>query len=548
MTLFAHLEVAQHGKKTVIRERRTPSHYQQDIMDAISSGVRRVCVQAAPGSGKTTLLKMLCELILRLNMLPAGAHAMVLSFNKHIVGDLKREVPEGFDIRTISSLGHLICTQNRPGLKFDPKKYDRIVAEVVQKIGVRSPAARRELGERLTACLQLHVGHDLGINIGQDDWESAMNEVDAPIAGAERTLYQLTLRVLRFGLNMLEQENVISYFDQVLAPSHYGWKLAQPLHTLMVDELQDTSKAGLKLLQAATDENTVIIGVGDSDQAINTFAGADEDAMDNFARAFGAQTFPLSISYRCPTKVLDLARPLASSALEAAPGAQEGIVEDIGDEEFYELVRPGAMVLCRVNAPLVGIFYALLAQGIPAFVRGRDLSRSLVAFARDIATWDGEQVQREQLKDSLPLDSFIRHLSEYTDFLMDKIMREAEKAGDDPAMRIVTLADKNQAMGIIYEQSGARTLGQLVSAIRLLFEGDESRSVVLSSAHRAKGLEADDIFIVEPDLMPHPKAKSPKAKQAENRVRYVAYTRARKSLRFVSPRRSHLTGEDHVRA
>ena len=544
MTLFEHLEVARHGRKTVVRERRPPSHYQQAIMDALLAGQHRITVQAAPGAGKTTLLKMICELLLERGLVTAGDMALLLAFNKHIVAELKKELPPGFDIRTVSSLGHLICQQNQPGLKFNPRKYEDLTTDVIRGLGIPSRATREELRERLTSCLQLHVGHDLGLGIQPGDWVDIMEDLDAPVMGSEHTLYQLTLRVLRQGLGLLEQQNVISFYDQVLAPSHYGWRLARPVRFLLIDELQDISKAGLKLLQAASDEQTVIIGVGDRDQAINGFAGADHDAMENFSQAFGTRTLPLSISYRCPTRVLDLARPLASGALEAAPGAQEGIVEDIDDEEFFRLVKPGALVLCRVNAPLVSLFYALIGQGIPAFVRGRDLSRSLVAFARDTVTWDGKKPRREQLKDSLPLDDFTRKLGEYTEFLLAQIEKEAERSGKDPAMRVVTLADKNQAMGLIHEQSGARTLGELVKAIRRLFEGDESRSVVLSSAHRAKGLEARDVFIVEPDLMPHPKAQSERARRAEECVRYVAYTRAKESLRFVNPFKSHLPEEE----
>lgn len=545
MTLFDHLEVAQHGKKKVVRERRQPSRYQQAISDQLLSGLRRITVQAVPGSGKTTTLEMLCQLITDHGLVQRGEVAMLLAFNKVIVNTLKGRLPSTFDIRTLSSLGHLICTKNRQGLKFDPQKYEKLTREILSGVNHLTPAARRELSDRLDNCLQLHVGHDLGLNITEQDWVDFMDEVDAPILGAEGVLYRLTLKTLRHGLSLLERENVMGFYDQVLAPSHYGWRLPQPVKFLMIDELQDISAAGLYLLQAATDEHTVIIGVGDPDQAINEWAGADANAMANFTRHFGAQVMALPISYRCPKKVLDLARPLASLPLEAAPNAIDGVVEDISEDEFFNLVRPGALVICRVNAPLISLFYSLIARSIPAFVRGRDLSRTLVAFARDIATWDGQRVRRENLSDKLDLTDFITNLNEYTDLLVRNIMKEAQTRGQDPGLRIATLADKHQAMLLIYEQSGARTLGELVKAIQQLFQGDEERSVILTSAHRSKGTEADDVFVWEPDLMPYPKAKSARARHSEDRVRYVTYTRAKRSLRFVNPRVSHLPGDFH---
>jgi superfamily I DNA/RNA helicase len=56
---------------------------------------------------------------------------------------------------------------------------------------------------------------------------------------------------------------------------------------------------------------------------------------------------------------------------------------------------------------------------------------------------------------------------------------------------------------------------------------------LLSSVHRAKGLEAKRVFILRPDLMPHPKAKSAWEKGQEANLEYVAITRAIEELVYV---------------
>jgi superfamily I DNA/RNA helicase len=56
---------------------------------------------------------------------------------------------------------------------------------------------------------------------------------------------------------------------------------------------------------------------------------------------------------------------------------------------------------------------------------------------------------------------------------------------------------------------------------------------LLSSIHRAKGLEAKRVFILRSDLLPHPMAKSEWAKGQEKNLSYVAKTRAIETLVYV---------------
>lgn len=138
-TLFDHLEAVRRGAKTTVRQKRTPSAYQRTILDDVTQGVRAITVEAGPGSGKTALLEMIAALILELSLLPQGEKAAFLAFNKDIVGTLKKVIPPEFDVRTVSSLGHLICTQNLSGLKFEPRKYDDLIREIVCEARVASP-------------------------------------------------------------------------------------------------------------------------------------------------------------------------------------------------------------------------------------------------------------------------------------------------------------------------------------------------------------------------------------------------------------------------
>lgn len=132
-----------------------------------------------------------------------------------------------------------------------------------------------------------------------------------------------------------------------------------------------------------------------------------------------------------------------------------------------------------------------------------------------------------------------------TQHLMDTLIRNAEREGRDADMSVANLVDRHTAIINVYAQHQPAILGEFVTQIRALFAGDPERSIVLSTVHRAKGLEAARVFILEPDLLPHPKAASPQALAAERCVQFVAYTRSKRELFFVDAQLSKIP--EHLR-
>ena len=65
--------------------------------------------------------------------------------------------------------------------------------------------------------------------------------------------------------------------------------------------------------------------------------------------------------------------------------------------------------------------------------------------------------------------------------------------------------------------------------------GQLRKEVTLSSIHRAKGLEASHVYILRPELLPHPMAKRPWEQVQEKNIEYVALTRSLDTLSFVRP-------------
>ncbi|MEZ6210829.1 MAG: ATP-dependent helicase [Phycisphaerales bacterium] len=86
---------------------------------------------------------------------------------------------------------------------------------------------------------------------------------------------------------------------------------------IVVDEFQDVNPAQIELLRllAPPDRNPDLCVVGDDDQAIYAFRGADPRAMAQFARIWGDHaTEKLEINYRSGRRIIDLANEVISKA------------------------------------------------------------------------------------------------------------------------------------------------------------------------------------------------------------------------------------------
>jgi superfamily I DNA/RNA helicase len=93
------------------------------------------------------------------------------------------------------------------------------------------------------------------------------------------------------------------------------------------------------------------------------------------------------------------------------------------------------------------------------------------------------------------------------------------------------LEDKHECLLIL--SSKADTVGGIIAEIKRVFDNNDKGEIMLSTVHKAKGLEADNVYILATERMPHPKATNPKE---ERNICYVAITRAKKNLFYCGPK------------
>jgi hypothetical protein len=246
------------------------------------------------------------------------------------------------------------------------------------------------------------------------------------------------------------------------------------------------------------------------------FAGSSADSWSYIHSLIQPTVLPLSICYRCPVSHIKLAQHIVPQ-ISPRPGASQGTIQVISLKEVFDLVCPGDLVICRFTAPLISLCLKLIISGEKATVKGREIGEDLVNLVR------GAMVDSKYPKD------FHSVLNEYC---YPKIAFFKEQGEE---LKAESLLDKVEAIRTCFDTFGLEcsTVEQFCDRIESLFSEDGSQ-VVLSTVHRAKGDEANRVFILGSNFLPFlTKADQDWQRQQEWNLTYVALTRAKQDLYFV---------------
>lgn len=490
-----------------------PSTYQQAIYDWIGGGTGDAVVNAVAGSGKTTTLVQAAQHI-------TATRSRFFAFNKHIADELAgRLTGTTMTASTIHSFGFAAVRAALGRTQIKDQKYRWLSEEWVEEnlepeLRIRNEQAVKVIRARVRNLERLCELARLTLT-PLDDREALaglLSEygVDAESLAGEQKLLDGIAPVVRRGIRQATNGRVIDFADMVFLPvalglpvEHFDW--------VLVDEAQDLNACQRTLVLAARAPGGRMIFVGDERQAIYGFAGADTRSYAAIQAATGAVTLPLSICYRCPASHLELARRIVPQ-IEARPAAPAGTVQTTRSAELPGLVGEGALVVCRLTAPLVSLCIKLIQRRLPARVRGRDIAKSLTNLVRQIGA-------------GADIEEFGSRLGEYEQQQVTKLSQKP-----DSGPRITMLTDQCAALMVCWTEFQATSIDDLCAQIEAIFSDDRA-SIWLSTIHRAKGLEADDVTILHPELLPfrHPRTTAAQAVQEHNLL-YVALTRAKRSL------------------
>jgi superfamily I DNA/RNA helicase len=282
-----------------------------------------------------------------------------------------------------------------------------------------------------------------------------------------------------------------------------------------MDEFQDTCPVELELMTRAVARGQ-ICAIGDPDQAIYSFKGTTPKVFDIYKDRWDAKELPLSICYRCPKAIIRAAQKFVPR-IEWAPWAEEGVLDTIQDKDFYGLVKEGDFVLCRTTDELVAKCIGLIKMGRKGKVRGRDFGDGLKSLILKV---DGGQ--------DMPIKMFIEALIGYRMYRVNQLM-SLRKEGE-----ILSFEDRcNTIEALCTDCSRASDIFKQADKV---FSDEAHDGVDFMSIHKSKGLQARNVFLLRPDLLPHPRAKERQwMLEEERRLHYVALTRSKFGFWYVRP-------------
>lgn len=474
------------------------SDQQDNIFGWAKEGEGNLVVRARAGTGKTTTI------IEAITYAPEEK-ILLAAFNKKIAEELKTKLknPKA-EAKTLHSVGAAFCFRNWDGVVLDNDRGERMAR---RSLAAGAPDAVVRLVQRLASLgkgamphpdmegmIDLAYSHDLDPDeyLEEQGWN-----VDRIAEGA--------IKAMNLSLH---GDGTMDFDDMVFAPIRNGW--VRPKYGMVViDEAQDMNASQIILAMKVCKPGGRICVVGDDRQAIYGFRGADSNSIDRLKGELVAHEMGLTITYRCPKRVVAIAATIVPD-YTAADSAPEGITRDATYDQMVKEATPGDFVLSRKNAPLTKVCLRFIRDGRRAMIEGRDIGVGLINVIK--------KVKGKSIPD------FLERLGKWETRQIER-MRKAKKSGAEKKIEFIN--DQAETLRAIAETS--KGIPEMETRIKDMFQetaGGKLDYIVCSSVHKSKGLERDRVWGLVETLYPGGR----RSVIEEQNIHYVMVTRAKKEF------------------
>ena len=589
------------------------SNYQQDIMDYVKLNNGNLLIDAKAGSGKTSTLLLIAD-----ELLNNRNNCVFLSFNKSIVEELQMKLPEmQNNIKTVHSLGmtfirsYLYKKHNTNyELIVDSGKLRELCKAYYEKYfqQIITDYCKETMGEEdikelhrnlitdfVTICNFVRLyGLDY-YNLKAVDYimnrfcKSMYEYIDTVLSNYTDLVYAVLDKTIDLFENPVETTTdgkpiyKIDFVDMIYFPVHFNmqipYKLKDSLDTILVDETQDLSQLQQLFVRKLNTGFNRFIFVGDRNQSIYGFNGADTEAIDRIKFNFTPKELPLSICYRCPEKIVRLAQLNVPSIEWNKDRTDKGILDTVTYKKMKDKIQAGDTIIGRKNKDLVKIYRDFVLNDkkqikfknkelvnaivrditscvkdyLKLYAKNQNIDRVVYEHMEKYTEETGFRPSSNNYKGELEV--FIK---EYTkehkdDFKNKKIMKSnhtldylitcMEEYKTDGAYAYDEESNLTEYYSIILEfidEYRNRTNSVLVKDFLEYLENWLSASLkqynvpIISSIHSMKGGEADTVYIYDYPRFPyHWKDMNREDEQQEKNLQYVAITRAKKNLYLI---------------
>lgn len=514
------------------------SDQQTKIWREIIYGNGHLVVNAYAGTGKTfTMLRGLTGLD-AMGKLPR--YTNVAAFNRAVGKELQSKVPEGVRAGTLHSFGLSACYYTNRDFKIEPDKLDGLLTEIM---GEKLSKADREAYYQILKIASLCKNTLKGTITCDEEWVYECNNkelddlclrYDIPV-DRPAFVYQKVEELMSASLN---DETYIDQDDMIWLPVVKNFRVFQA-DLLVVDEAQDLNACQQQLVLKA---GRRIMLVGDRFQAIYGFRGADVYSMQTMINLLNEKTtklvteLPLSKTRRCPKSHVAYVREKCPwlGEFEALPEAPEGVLAPKGYEKLVQECGHGDMVVCRTNAPNIGLAFELIRRRKRVKIQGRDIGVKFKRLAEVHAHGSNDVgVLRKNFNNW--------YQAQLAKFRKIKGLAKRERM-------ISEMHDTARSMWFFLDNS--TSVSKLLEMISDLFSESvgERNFTLLGTAHALKGMEATTVWVLGPEEMPHPMARTEEDIEQEWNLWYVAHTRSKQNLYLVTLPEREVAGREFQEA
>ncbi len=441
-------------------------------------------INAFAGSGKTTTLKLLAG--------STEQSCLYLAFNRAAKNDAEGKFPRNVQCMTVHGLAFRALRH-----KYKPEKLTNwlnatALAEALNyrdiKIGEASILKARSLAHLVSETIKrfAHSAEESLDNIEVPRTSGFLRVSDDVWKIFERHSSQLARELWR---RMIDPEDS-------LPMGHDGylklWALSKPrlpADVIFLDEAQDTNPVVLKVIEDQSGHAQIVF-VGDKHQQIYEWRGAI-NAMETIKAGSPAK---LTTSFRFGQEIAAAAtKVLRSLGEKDRVLGNPAVASRIGGCE-------ADAILCRTNGIAIAEVIEILDSGKKPHLVGK-------------------------------IEEFIQLVQGAQNLMSGEPATAPELAGFGHWNEVVELVNSGEAEHLRTFVSLVQIRGtkQLLWALKRVVPIDDA-DVSISTVHKAKGLEWNNVRIAS-DFMPSPKnRKKSKPPDSEIRLFYVALTRARECL------------------
>lgn len=393
---------------------------QQMLIDFVRKGEGHGIVNAVAGAGKTST-------ILEAAMGLSKQHKVLFcAFNKAIGFKLQQKLGNvPIEVKTLHALGYDLLKNHIGALSFCKEKYAKLVSTIVKE---------QKLRKKMCQVSFLTRSNFQGVYF-EGFCEMLEKYQLLHEDGKTSSCFGIYKKLESLATEQALEHGIIDFCDMTFLPNHLDVYPENRYDVIFIDECQDLSAAQLEIALRYLSPNGRVIAVGDPQQSIYAFLGADTDSFWKIEERLPSPKYlSLSTCFRCADNILALAQHYRADMV--GTNTRRGYVRAIRFDEVALVIKSGDLVVSRKKEVL------------------QKLSNSL---------------KKLQLK---------------TSFIGAKV---------------------------------------------------ERNTVLLSTIHSAKGLEANRVFILDYDLLPlvHENMNGWEVEQEYNLV-YVAITRAKHTLFLVN--------------